>query len=120
MEAGCLAASGSGDSQGDPIEYTFGAAVTTADGGSDPETFEPFDVEGIDDPLDGLGPFGFNGADSAQNHVTNSSFIATGDFLQVTDPAGSFPQFESWPAAEYLSGLSGPVRSAYGRVVHVV
>ena len=40
--------------------------------------------------------------------MTNSSFIATGDFLQVTDPAGSFPQFESWPAAEYLSGLSGP------------
>jgi Zinc carboxypeptidase/Immune inhibitor A-like, MAM domain len=109
VQAGCLAASGSGDSQGDPIEYTFGAAVTTADGGSDPETFEPFEVRGIDDPLDGLGPFGFNGADSAQNHVTNSSFIATGDFLQVTDPAGSFPQFESWPAAEYLSGLSGPM-----------
>ena len=52
--------------------------------------------------------------------MTNSSFIATGDFLQVTDPAGSFPQFESWPAAEYLSGLSGPVRSALGPVVHVV
>ena len=108
VRPGCLAASGSGDSQGDPIEYTFGAAVTTADGGSDPETFEPFEVEGIDDPLDGLGPFGFNGADSAQNHVTNSSFIATGDFLKVTDPMDSFPQFESWPAAEYLSGLAGP------------
>ena len=108
VEAGCLASSGSGDSQGDPIEYTFGAAITTADGGSDPETFEPFEVEGIDDPLDGVGPFGFNGADSAQNHVTNSSFIATGDFLQVTDPAGSFPQFESWPAAEYLVASPGP------------
>ena len=103
----CLALFGSGDSQGDPIEYMFGAAITTQNGGSDPETGEPFDVSGIDTPLDGL-DWGFNGADSAQNQVNNSSFIATGDFLKVTDPADSFPQFESWPAAEYLSGLSGP------------
>lgn len=106
--AGCLALSGSGDSQGDPIEYVFGAAITTPDGGSDPNAGDPFDVAGIDEPLDGLGPWGFNGADSAQNQGSNSSFIATGDFLKVTDPADSFPQFESWPAAEYLSGLSGP------------
>ena len=26
----------------------------------------------------------------------------------MTDPEDSFPQFESWPAAEYLSGLAGP------------
>ena len=77
------------------------------DGGSDPDTGDPFDVSGIDEPLDGL-TWGFNGADSAQNQASNSSFIATGDFLEVTDPAHSFPQFESWPAAEYLSGLSGP------------
>jgi hypothetical protein len=107
IQARCLALTGSGDSQGDPIEYTFGAAVTTDGGGIDPTTGEPFDVAGIDDPLDGLG-FGFNGADSAQNQGTNSSFIATQDFLQVVDPAGSFPQFESWPAAAYLSGISGP------------
>jgi hypothetical protein len=107
VQARCLALSGSGDSQGDPIEYTFGAAITSDGGGIDPDTGEPFDVSGIDDPLNGL-TFGFNGADSAQNQATNSSFIATGDFLKVTDPADSFPQFESWPAAEYLSGLSGP------------
>ena len=105
--AGCLALSGSGNSQGDPIEYMFGAAITTAGGGSDPNTGDPFDVSGIDDPLEGL-TWGFNGADSAQNQASNSSFIATGDFLKVTDPADSFPQFESWPAAEYLSGLAGP------------
>ena len=62
---------------------------------------------GIDDPFSGL-TWGFNGPDSAQNQASNSSFIATGDFLEVTDPAGSFPQFESWPAAEYVSGLAGP------------
>ena len=107
VQAGCLALYGSGNSQGDPIEYTFGAAITTPDGGIDAATGNPFDVSGIDDPLSGLS-WGFNGADSAQNQVTNSSFIATGDFLEVTDPADSFPQFDSWPAAEYESGLSGP------------
>jgi hypothetical protein len=107
VQAQCLALSGSGDSQGDPIQYWFGATITTPNGGIDPDTGDPFDVSGIDEPLAGL-RYGFNGADSAQNQDTNSSFIATGDFLQVTDPQGSFPQFESWPAAEYLSGLSGP------------
>ncbi len=107
VQARCLALSGSGDSQGDPIEYMFGAAITSADGGFDPDTGDPFDVDGIDDPLAGL-TWGFNGADSAGNQTTDSSFIATGDFLKVTDPADSFPQFESWPAAEYQSGLAGP------------
>jgi hypothetical protein len=107
IRAGCLAMSGSGDSQGDPIEYVFGAAVTTNGGGLDPNTGDPFDVSGIDDPLAGL-TYGINGADGAQNQATDSSFIATGDFLKVTDPADSFPQFDSWPAAEYLSGLAGP------------
>ena len=107
VQADCLALSGSGDSQGDPIQYWFGATITTPGGGSDPDTGDPFDVSGIDEPLAGL-RYGFNGEDSAQNQFTNSSFIATGDFLQVTDPEDSFPQFESWPAAEYLSGLAGP------------
>ena len=64
--------------------------------------------------------WGFNGAASAQNQASNSSFIATGDFLEVTDPADSFPQFESWPAAEYESGVSGPFDPHTGRFVHVV
>ena len=38
VEARCLALLGSGDSQGDPIEYTFGAAITTPGGGLDPNT----------------------------------------------------------------------------------
>jgi Zinc carboxypeptidase/Immune inhibitor A peptidase M6 len=111
--ARCLALLGSGNSQGDPIEYWFGAAITTAGGGLDPDTGEPFPIAGLDRPDDDLDLFTglnwtVNGADSAQNQASNSSFIATGDFLQVTDPEGSFPQFESWPAAEYLSGLAGP------------
>lgn len=105
--ARCLALSGSGNSQGDPIEYFFGAAITTPGGGSDPSTGDPFAISGIDQPLDGVS-IDRNGADSAQNQASDSSFIATGDFLTVTDPAGSFPHLESWPAAEYLSGIAGP------------
>ncbi len=107
VEARCLALYGSGDSQGDPIEYMFGAAITTPDGGIDQNTGEPFAISGIDQPLDGMN-LEVNGGDSAQNQATDSSFIATGDYLKVTDPNESFPQFDSWPAAEYLSGLSGP------------
>ena len=47
----------------------FGAAITTAGGGFDPDTGDPFDVAGIDDPLAGL-TWGFNGADSAQNQAS--------------------------------------------------
>ena len=64
--ARCLPLPGSGDSQGDPIEYWFGAAVTTADGGIDPDTGDPFPITGLDDPLTGLS-LERNGADSAQN-----------------------------------------------------
>jgi hypothetical protein len=94
----CLALSGSGNSQGDPIEYTFGAAITSVDGGLDPETGDPFTDMA----------WTLNGADSAGNQASDSSFIATGDFLKVTDPDDQFPQFESSPVAEYLSGISGP------------
>src|SRR4051794_32409613 len=106
VEARCLALSGSGDSQGDPIEYMFGAAITTPDGGFD-SSGKPFDIRGIADPLSTL-TWGINGGGSANNQVTDSSFIATGDFLKVTDPTDSFPQFDSTPAAEYQSGIAGP------------
>ena len=82
--------------------------------GSIPDTGDPFDVAGIDDPFAGL-TWERNGADSAQNQAIDSSFIATGDFLEVTDPADSFPQFESWPAAEYRERPRGPVRPAHRR-----
>ena len=105
--ARCLPLSGSGNSQGDPIEYFFGAAITTPDGGIDPETGDTFPIAGVDDPLSGLS-YTLNGSDSAQNQGSDSSFIATSDLLKVTDPAGTFPQFDSWPSAEYQSGISGP------------
>jgi Zinc carboxypeptidase len=107
VRARCLALSGSGNSQGDPIEYTFGAAITSAGGGIDPNSGEPFAIAGLADPFSGLS-FDLNGANSAGNQVVDASFIATGDFLKVTDPEGEFSQFDSTPVAEYQSGISGP------------
>ena len=107
IQARCLALSGSGNSQGDPIEYTFGAAITSAGGGLDPNSGEPFAISGLGDPFSGLS-WTLNGANSAKNQVVDASFIATGDFLKVTDPADQFPQFASTPVAEYQSGISGP------------
>jgi hypothetical protein len=107
VEARCLALSGSGDSQGDPIEYWFGAAITSPGGGFDPNTGDPFPITGVSDPLTGLA-LDRNGADSAQNQAIDSSFIAIEDYLAVTDPAASFPQFASEISAEYASGIAGP------------
>jgi Immune inhibitor A peptidase M6 len=79
----------------------------SAGGGIDPNTGAPFDISGIADPLGGLS-WSLNGANSARNQVIDASFIATGDFLKVTDPDDDFPQFASTPAAEYQSGIAGP------------
>ena len=103
----CLALSGSGNSQGDPIEYTFGAAITTPGGGLDPNTGALFDIDGLADPFSNL-TWKLNGGNSANNQVIDASFIATGDFLKVTDPTHQFPQFDSTPVAEYTSGVAGP------------
>jgi murein tripeptide amidase MpaA len=107
IEARCLPLHGSGDSQGDPIEYWFGAAVTTPGGGSDVNTGDPFAITGLANPFGGL-TLARNGADSAQNQASDSSFVAIEDYLKVTDPAASFPQFESELSAQYESGIAAP------------
>jgi murein tripeptide amidase MpaA len=107
VTARCLPLHGSGDSQGDPIEYWFGATVTTPGGGFDPNTGDPFPIAGLADPLAGLS-LERNGADSAQNQAIDSSFVGTEDYLGVTDPESTFPQFESTISADYESGVAGP------------
>ena len=99
VEARCLPLSGFGDSQGDPVEYWLGAAIT--------KLADPFPISGVDEPFTGLS-LQLNGADSAQNQLFGpDSFIAIADYLAVTDPAGSFPQFASEVSAEYSSGIAG-------------
>jgi hypothetical protein len=107
VEARCLPLHGFGDSQGDPVEYWLGATVTTPGGGLDPNTGDPFAITGLGTPLAGL-TLDRNGPDSAQNQGNDSSFIATEDFLAVTDPAASFPHLQSNISAEYASGIAGP------------
>ncbi len=107
VTARCLPLNGSGDSQGDPIEYWFGAAITSPGGGSDPDTGNPFTITGLADPLTGL-TLDRNGPDSAQNQAIDSSFVAIQDYLAVTDPAVSFPHFASEQSAEYQSGIAAP------------
>src|SRR3954454_2721247 len=97
IEARCLPLSGSGDSQGDPIGYMFGAAITSPGGGRDADG-NPFQIRGLVDPLRGL-TRDLNGDDSADNQVRDSSFIATCDLLEVTDPNDSFPPLERSPAS---------------------
>ena len=107
VAARCLPLHGSGDSQGDPIEYWFGATIVTPGGGFDADTGDPFPISGLAGPLAGL-TLQRNGPDSADNQGIDSSFIGTGDYFSVTDPDRDFPQFASERGAEYASGVSGP------------
>ena len=76
----CRPLAGSGDNLNDVIEYWFDASLVNVGAGLDPETGDPLDVEGIDNPLDGL-TWEFNGADSAENQGI--------DALRSSRPAAS-------------------------------
>ncbi len=91
----CLSAAGSGDGQGDVLEYWFGAYLMNygagiADDGS------VFPVDGVANPFLGLS-WVFNGPDSAGNQTVASSFITTSGILPVSE----YPQFRSTAVAKY-------------------
>jgi hypothetical protein len=94
--ARCRALHGSGNAMGDVIEYWFGAAMVNSGGGTDPDTGEPFDVSGVDEPFAGQA-WSFNGPESAQNQDHSGSLITTSGLL----PPEDFPQFESWVAGDF-------------------
>ncbi|MGH3012810.1 MAG: M14 family zinc carboxypeptidase, partial [Gaiellaceae bacterium] len=91
----CLIAHGSGDLQGDVLEYWFGGFLLNNAAGLD-ENGDVFGVLGADTPFDSVS-LTFNGADSAQNGDNANSFIATSGIL----PPDEFPQFESWVSSRY-------------------
>jgi hypothetical protein len=91
----CLPANGSGDLQGDVIEYWFGAYLLNFGAGLD-DAGNVFGVLGTDTPFDSLSLV-FNGPDSAQNQGNANSFITTSGIL----PVSIYPQFESWPSMKY-------------------
>jgi Zinc carboxypeptidase len=90
----CLILHGSGDLQGDVLEYYFGGFLLNNGAGLSEDNI--FDVLGTDTPFDSL-TLMFNGADSAQNGDNANSFIATSGIL----PPDDFPQFDSWVSAKY-------------------
>ncbi|MGH3467109.1 MAG: M14 family zinc carboxypeptidase, partial [Thermocrispum sp.] len=96
IQARCRTTFGSGNAQGDIMEYWFGAGLSNSGAGNDPETGEPFDVLGADNPFEDL-TLSIAGGDGAGNQDTASSFITTSGIL----PAEEYPQFESWVSARY-------------------
>ena len=120
VQARCLALLGSGNSQGDPIEYMLGAAITSAGGGLDPDTGEPFEVDGFDD-----GPF-----DGPVVGVQRRRQRAEPDHELVVHRDRGLPEGHrsggELPAVREPAGrrvperARRPVRPAHGLVVHVV
>ena len=78
------------------LQYWLGSYLVNLNAGRGDDG-SIFDAFGTDTPFDGVDPWSFNGADSAQNQDTANSFIATSGIL----PAGEYPQFDSWVAAKY-------------------
>ena len=116
---GCLALSGSGDSQGDPIEYVFGAAISTPGGGSDPDTGDPFDVSGIDEPLEGL-DVGIQRR--RQRSESGVEFLVHRDrrLPRGDRPGGQLPAVRELAGGRVPERTLGPVRPAHRGLVHVV
>jgi hypothetical protein len=86
----------------DFIQYYLGGYIYNSDAGTDPDSGNPFQVDGISDPYTGLS-WDFNGEDSAENHVHTASFITTSSLL----PEDDYPQFASYAPAVWDTGAAG-------------
>jgi len=92
----CRPLGGSGDGTNDFLEYWLGTYVINEDAGTDPNTGDLYNVNGVATPFTSLN-WGFNGTDSAQNQDHSASFITTSGIL----PKATYPQFASDVAAKY-------------------
>jgi hypothetical protein len=84
-------------------QYYLGGYIYNSDAGTDSETGDPFDVNGVSDPYTSM-TWGFNGADSAQNQGHTASLITTSSLLKPD----VYPQFASEAPAEWDTGFAGP------------
>ena len=75
-------------------QYWLGAGIYNDDAGTSPDG-SPFDVIGLDTPFAGLS-WSF-GHPSARNQDHTASFLTTSALM----PPDRYPQFQSWPAANY-------------------
>jgi hypothetical protein len=86
----------------DFLQYYLGAFIYNSDGGTDPDTGDPFPVSGVGDPYSGA-EWTFNAADSAQNQVHTASFLSTSSILKED----AYPQFASDAPAAWVTGSAG-------------
>jgi hypothetical protein len=84
-------------------QYYLGGYIYNSDAGTNPDTGNPFDVDGVSAPYDGMG-WDFNGDDSAQNQGHTASFITTSSLLKPD----VYPQFASDAPAVWNTGFAGP------------
>jgi hypothetical protein len=87
----------------DFLQYYLGAYIYAEDTGTDPDTGNPFDLEGIADPYAGE-TWSFNGADSAANQGHTASFLTTSSIL----PAATYPQFATEAPAAWVAAGEAP------------
>jgi hypothetical protein len=94
----CLPLRGSvfgGDFVNDTLQYWFGGYVQIAGDGFDGEG-NVFGLIGVGSPFEGLG-WGLNGAGSADNQDSNSSFVSTSGILAPDE----YPHFDSAPSSRW-------------------
>jgi murein tripeptide amidase MpaA len=87
----------------DFLQYYLGAFVYNSDGGTNPDTGEPFPIDGVSDPFTEFNWL-LNGGDGAGNQIHTASFLTTSSF----HPVAQFPQFASDAPAVWNRGLTGP------------
>ena len=83
----------------DFLQYDLGAYIYNDDAGTDPDSGQPYPVDGVEDPFNGLG-FDLNGPGGADNQEHTASFITTSSLLSKD----RFPQFASAAPAIYDRG----------------
>jgi hypothetical protein len=84
----------------DFLQYYLGAYIYNSLGGTNPDTGEPFSIDGVMDPYTGM-TWDVNGPASANNQVHTASFITTSSLLKPD----TYPQFTSDARAEWDRGV---------------
>ncbi|NYI46627.1 hypothetical protein BJ993_003707 [Nocardioides aromaticivorans] len=82
--------------ENDFLQYWLGAYNYVSDGGTDPDSGNPYPVRGDDGTFDGFAGT-FNGGDGADNQGHTASLLTTSSFL----PPAEFPQFASSEPIEW-------------------
>jgi hypothetical protein len=84
-------------------QYNLGAYLYSEDIGTNPDTGNPYPVEGTEPPFEGAS-WEFNGTDSAQNQEHTASLLTTSSIL----PTANYPQFASDAPAAWQTDIEAP------------